>query len=168
MIAANSHLLSYAWALAGLMLIAIDFKLAQTIVLFLMGLAALTVGMALSYAPHLAMSEQIKIFMFASLLWTLVLWRPLQRFKYSNSEVFNNLKGRKVVLVDPILKPGAKGKGKWSGTLVEVQLAEDVKIEAKHGDVLLIESVDGTLFTVRPQQQQSSDNAPSDSSSGGQ
>ena len=140
----------YLWAFSGIVLILIDIKLAQTIVLFLLGLGALTVAIVLTFHPLSAITDQAKVFLFSSIFWTLVLWRPLQKYKYSNSETFHNLKGRRVVLQDKELAPGSRGKAKWSGTIVEVKLADGVEQTVPMGSELIVKSVEGTLFIVQP------------------
>ena len=142
--------LSYIWALLGLVVILADIKLTQTIVLFLVGLAALTVGVTLSWMPHLIVPDQFKLFLFGIVFWALLLWRPLQRYKYHNSETFHNLKGRPVVLIGATLAPGTKGQGKWSGTCVDIMLAEDVQATVHQDQSLIIDHVEGTVFIVRP------------------
>lgn len=142
--------IAYAWAGLGLVLILMDIKLAQTIVLFLVGLAALSVGVALSWVPAMTPADQIKCFMGATLLWTVLLWRPLQRYKHHNSETFHNLKGRPIKLVSPHLSPGQKGQGKWSGTLVDVMLDANFDRTVTPADDLVIVRVEGTLFVIAP------------------
>ncbi len=144
---------AYAWAGLGLVLILMDIKLAQTVVLFLVGLAALSVGMTVSWMPAMALAEQFKWFMGATLLWTLLLWRPLQRYKHHNSETFHNLKGRTIELVSPHLSPGQKGQGRWSGTLVDVMLDADLDLTVTPSDDLVIVRVEGTLFVIGPKTQ---------------
>ena len=140
----------YLWAFSGIALILIDLKLAQTIVLFLLGLGAITVAIVFTFHPLETLTEQAKTFLFSSIFWTLVLWRPLQKYKYNNSETFHNVKGRTVTLQDTELVPGARGKAKWSGTIVDVKLADGIEQTVPSGSELIVEHVEGTLFIVHP------------------
>lgn len=117
------------------------------------GMGALTVGMLINFSIIPAEGSwllQGVIFFSSALLWTLILWKPMQKFRLGRKkEAYSNMVGDKAVVAAKGLTKEHNGEVIWSGTIMKAKLAENSSTdELKEGTEVTIKSVSGNILTV--------------------
>lgn len=140
------------WFILGLCLIILEGLLGFTIITFIAGLAAVTVGIMCYLFPEYYESP-ISIFSLAMYcgfigIWALLLFNPLKALKNRNKDGYNNIVGGEGEVVDKPLKPGKIGKLKWSGTLVKAKLKAGCKHQVAVGEDVTIIDIKDNVFIV--------------------
>ena len=144
----------YIWLIIGVGLLALEaFGLPGVGFLFA-GLGALTVGLLLEMgllAPAAYLWQITALFLFTA-CWTLLLWKPLQKFRLrvKQKPAYDNLIGALATVHGAPLQPGRQGQVAWSGTFLQAELAPSVKEEMPVGARVVIEEARGALVIVSP------------------
>ncbi len=145
----------YVWLLAGLLLLIIEVMGAPGAGLLFAGLGALIVGAAL-HLQLLGLADyvaQFILFFAATVLWALLLWKPLKRFRTGqNNQHYSNIIGDTAYVGSQGLTRQG-GEVTWSGTIMKARLAKDSmadRLEA--GAPVTIVEVAGATLTVRPKE----------------
>lgn len=135
------------WLLLGLILILIEFSQIPGIGLVFIGLGAFTTGLLINYVP-ITVDYQIITLGVSSLVWLLILWRPMKNFylnKNSSNKTNFNIIGSNVLVVNNDIKPNEMGQVSWSGTIMNAKLAEG-NAHARIGDMLQVLEVRGNVL----------------------
>ncbi len=141
--------INHLWLIAGAVLVIFEFFIAPGVGFLFAGLGAITVGALLQAGLINEQIWQWIIFLAATLVWLLVLYKPLARFKMSKDhKPFSDMVGRKAILVNSLL-PGETGQVKWSGTLMNARLDPSVKESIAGGAEVVITHVEGNVVLVK-------------------
>jgi len=142
---------SHGWFFFGTLFIILEMAGFYGIGLFLMGLSALIVGVALSFnliAEHDFLLQFITLFTF-TLSSTAIFWKPLKRIRSASSDVGVDIKGQVGVVVQGDLVRGKKGRVRWSGTTMLARCTEDVEHSIPEGSQVRIIDVKGNQLLVQ-------------------
>ncbi len=145
----------YLWLIAGVFLLAVEaFGLPGVGVMFF-ALGALSVGIALALGaiPPDAFVAQGIAFLCATAVSTLLLWKPLQKFRIQAKQrpSYDSLIGADATVHRLPLAKGAQGQVLWSGTILAAELAPDAQAdELPVGARVNIAEARGALVLVRP------------------
>ena len=114
--------------------------------------AALTIGalMILEIIVPQSFVEQLAYFFGFTILWAIILWKPLQKLM-QGEEPFSDIIGTRGIIAEGDLKKGKPGKVKWSGVNMNAELSEhydkdtikngsDVWIVGKSGMTLIVDT----------------------------
>ncbi len=136
------------WLFLGLILILIEFTQIPGMGLIFIGFGSFTTALLLQYFP-ITSNYQIIILGISSLLWLLILWRPMKSL-YENKNQSNktsfNIIGSIVVVVNHEIQPNQMGQVFWSGTVMNAQFISNDNNYAKVGDQLKVIEVKGNVL----------------------
>lgn len=145
------------WYLLSLLLFILEAAAISGVGLFFAALGALTLGLFVQVGlfPHTDWLVQTTAFFFLTGLWTIALWKPLQKMRLrraAKGEKHHDVIGRNAEVGPSGIQKGKKGNAYWSGALISARLADDATIEnAKAGEELKIVALDGaTLILAEP------------------
>jgi inner membrane protein len=141
------------WFLLGLVLIVLEVVMGFTIVLLFTSLAAFTVGFIMywKFMVFEGIYWQFAAFFALTVIWALILWKPLKRLKERNSKHGNvqNFVGQSVEVIDADLTKINPGNAKWSGTIVKAIIHPDFREEKLPvGTIAKIVDVRDNVFVV--------------------
>jgi membrane protein implicated in regulation of membrane protease activity len=144
---------SVLWLLIGVVAILVEIlAIIPGIGFFFMGLGALSVSILLATEQAAALSPiaQIAWFFGFTILFGLLLWKPLKRWRLpsAKSDSYSNMIGDTVVVEELRLSQGIVGKVKWSGTVMNAELAPE-RATAEVGEKLEIIAVKGNTLVVK-------------------
>jgi membrane protein implicated in regulation of membrane protease activity len=146
--------LSYLWLGAGILFLLAEALGVSGVGLMFAGLGAITVGVILSFELIAAEATlmQFIAFFITSAAWTLLLWKPLQKFRLSQrSGGYSNMVGDTAYIGSHGLARGETGEASWSGTIMKAQLAPDAGAEKLEGGApVIITDVTGNTLIVKP------------------
>ena len=135
-----------AWLLIGLVLIVAEMFMLPGLGMLFVGLGALSVGLLEIMYPKLHEMQYI-IFIVSTLLWFMLLWKPMNRHIYKKHvSVVPNIIGSKVKVVHQALEVGSIGQVEWSGTVMNAKLSQNVTSSAKIGTMLEVVEVQGNVL----------------------
>jgi len=135
-----------AWVCIGLILILAEMFMLPGLGMLFIGLGALSVGLLEIIYPGLH-EMQYTIFIILTLLWFLLLWKPMNRYVYKKHDsVVSNIIGSKVKVVHQILQPGSVGQVQWSGTVMNAKLSQNVTTSVEIGTMLEVVEVQGNIL----------------------
>jgi membrane protein implicated in regulation of membrane protease activity len=86
-------------------------------------------------------------------VWTLALWKPLQRFRLrlKNKPAYDSLIGGHATVHGSALVRGREGQVLWSGTIMSAEIAPDAGVETiPPGARVVVADVRGALVLVHP------------------
>lgn len=134
------------WLILGLFLILIEFTQLPGIGLIFVGFGAFTTVLLLNFYPTIA-NYQIITLGVSSVLWLLLLWRPMRSFHTSKNSGKNqfHIIGSTVQVVKKDINPGEMGQVFWSGTIMNARLT-DGSVGVKIGDYLQVVEVKGNVL----------------------
>lgn len=137
------------WSLIGFAAIMVELLFISGFGMLFIGLGAFSVAGVNIFYPEMQHLQYLYFALF-SCLWCAILWYPLKNFYYksSPSSGVQNLIGDRVELISD-LKPGSVGQVKWSGTIMNAELAKDMKNTIKAGEFLEVEGVRGSVLICR-------------------
>ena len=139
------------WFIAGAALIAIEiFMVPGTGILFA-GLGAITVGGVVVAGWVEAVSGQFILFFLCTAIWTAVLWKPLKNLMNSGNSGYSDIVGDMAVVHGEPLEKGKRGQVKWSGTIMNCEIASQESTEKilPGTDVTITEVSKGILLVKR-------------------
>ena len=143
------HNINYLWLIAGAVLVIFEFMLFSGIGFLFAGLAALTVGALAEMHVLNDLTMQWVVFFIATLVWTLVLWKPLKNYKLNqHHQPFSDVVGQKAILITP-LAPGQQGRARWSGTIMNAKLDANNEGILAEGAEVHITRVEGNVLIVK-------------------
>ena len=141
--------ITYLWLIAGAILVICEFLLISGVGFLFAGLGALTVGLLLEIGMAPSLLAQWIIFFAATALWTLLLLKPLARFRLSQGQhEFSDMLGKKAILLST-LEPGKTGQARWSGTIMNAKLDSHHKTSLSEGTEVMITKVEGNTLIVK-------------------
>jgi membrane protein implicated in regulation of membrane protease activity len=118
------------------------------------GLGAFTVGtlLNLELIASDATTMQFIVFLLATALWTLILWKPMRRFYSTRNEGgYKNMVGDTAYIGTGGLIKGHAGEATWSGTIMKAKLAESSGVDkVEPGSQVEIVDVSGATLIVKP------------------
>jgi membrane protein implicated in regulation of membrane protease activity len=142
------------WFIAAIFLVVLEVVLGFTIILLFASFASFIVGIVISFGllDDADLVNQIGLFFAISVVASILLLRPLKRLIASRNRAVPvvNYVGQKVILQDESLTKGEFGSAKWSGTIVNIRLAEgDDGKTYRAGDILIVVDVVENIFIVK-------------------
>lgn len=146
-----SEHLAHIWLAIGAALIIFEFFITPGIGIVFVGLGAFTTGALLESGVISSVTSQLLSFVGASVLWALLLWRPLKRILASK----NPGKGQSHIIgTEAIVAKGGVskkgGKAKWSGTEMSARLAADSEVETlSENEVAEVFALDGSTLILK-------------------
>lgn len=142
-----------SWAILGSILVLIEITMLPAIGFLFAGLGAITLGGLVSYGLVSAQTSifiQISYFFALTIVWTIVLWVPIQRLRKGGGK-YNDMIGSTGVVEGVGLERGKTGKVRWSGAVMKARLAENTNMDSlKHGDEVTVIGVKGNMLYVQP------------------
>ena len=140
---------SLVWLIIGIAAMLIEIlAIIPGIGILFMGLAALSVSILVSteMGAGLSLVGQSAWFFGLTVVFAVVLWKPLKRWRISSakSETYNNMVGDKAVVVENPLQQGVMGKVRWSGTVMNAKLHENITTAALDATVEIV-AVEGNI-----------------------
>lgn len=141
------------WLVAGVILLIGEMIIPAVGMLFA-GLGALTVGMLLNF-NIISLEDtllQTLVFAVATVLWTLLLWKPIQRLKLGkNKTPYHNIIGETAIVGEKGLHKVYGGEVLWSGAIMKAKLAEHSDIEnLESGKHVIVKEITGNTLIVTP------------------
>ncbi|MFY9589685.1 NfeD family protein [Rickettsia endosymbiont of Halotydeus destructor] len=140
--------LTELWLIIGVICFIIEFFATPNIGFLFFGFGALSNTIIIHNYPIL-LKEQITIFGLISLLWFIILWRPLKKYFYRNSNTketnYSDMINKEVEVYSSIISSREIGQVKWSGVVMNALLEQNQQ-EAKAGDRIFIVKVQGNIL----------------------
>ena len=140
------------WMIVGFLFVFIELMQLPGFGFFFLGLGGLSVSIVLA-SDRFAIStfHQFIIFSIASLVWIVLLWKPLKKlnlhsFNNTYNDKFHDMIGQSVIVLHDEIMPGLLGKVKWSGTIMNASLIEGETKTAHIGQKLFIKEIMGNVL----------------------
>ena len=136
------------WLALGVIFIVIEFTAIPGIGFLFLGFGSLTFSTLLYFYPELV-NYQLAAVGLLSLIWFLILWKPINKLVYRKKAKDNNyfnLIGQGVTVVNEPLKPGILGKVSWSGTIMNAVLEEKEQDQVAVNTTLYVLSIKGNIL----------------------
>lgn len=140
------------WYLLSALLFLLEAAAIPGIGFFFAAIGALSVGLLVQWdiigASWLA---QTTAFFFLTGLWTVLLWKPLQKLRPSKfaQDKHHDIIGRKAIVGPEGLVKGKRGHATWSGTLMSARLADDANEDAPAGAEMKIVDLEGSTLVLK-------------------
>lgn len=140
------------WLAFGVTCFMIEALVVSGVGFLFAGLAALTAGSVLTAMPDITPVQQWIVFFISGAIWTMLLWRPLQKFHGRGAKNnYHNMIGDIAYIGGSGLAKGNTGEATWSGTIMKARLADDVAVEhLAGGSQVIISGVTGNTLIVKP------------------
>lgn len=140
-----------SWLIAGIICLALEALGVNGVGLLFAGTGAFTAGVWVYITPNTSSLAQYVIFFVATCVWTVLLWKPIQRFHAQKAGGYNNIVGDTAYIgVGGLTKDGV-GEATWSGTIMKARLSPDANVEAvAGGSQVVIAEVTGNTLIVKP------------------
>jgi membrane protein implicated in regulation of membrane protease activity len=146
-----------AWLFAGALIISLEAFTAPGIGFFLGGLGAFCTALLIKagVVGEASTGAQFAWCFGLTVGWTLLLWKPLRKFRMHRKSRAgdlknNNLIGETAIVAKTGLKRGEVGQVIWSGTLMNAELGSSAGADLPEGAKVQIHSVSGNTLTVIP------------------
>lgn len=140
------------WMLVGAAFIALEAFGISGIGFFFAGLGALTLGGLMSFNVIYPESiySQLSWFMGFSIIWTILLWKPLKKIMSSSEkDSFSNIIGTRGTVSGAPLQKGSVGRVRWSGTTMKAQVVSSAKVDTiDAGTDVWIHGIEGNMLLV--------------------
>jgi membrane protein implicated in regulation of membrane protease activity len=147
---------SILWLIAGIALCGAEALIGPGVGIVVAGLAAMCVGLILEMglAAMDAYAVQAAWFFGLTVVWALVLWKPIRRLRVGRgSQHYSNIVGEIGEVGAEGLRAGMHGEVRWSGTLMRAELAAGAQVEEiPAGAQVVIVEVKGATLIVRPKE----------------
>lgn len=141
------------WLVVGVVLFIAEM-IVPGIGLLFAGCAALTVGMLLNFSvvPVDNSLLHLLIFVGATVAWTVILWKPIQKLRLGrNKTSYNNIIGETAIVTDKGLSKTQGGEVFWSGANMRAKLDEKSTVQhLETGSQVIIKEINGNVLTVIP------------------
>ncbi len=142
------------WLIAGVVFMVVEMAVITGVGFLFAGLGAITVGGTLSFSliPSDNTLLQLVLFLAATALWSVALWKPLQKMRMGkNKKSYNNIVGETAIVGDAGLNRITGGEVKWSGTIMKARLAEHAGVDnLAAGSQVIVKEINGNTLTVTP------------------
>jgi membrane protein implicated in regulation of membrane protease activity len=141
------------WLLAGVLLFVAEALGANGMGLFFAGFAALLTGalLQLGILDSDATIVQFVVFFAATAIFSVLLWKPLKKFRINRGGGYSNMVGDTVVVGSAGVRQSMGGDVTWSGTIMKAELAPDAGVDSlPAGSQAIITSVRGATLIVKP------------------
>ncbi len=143
----------YLWLIAGMVCLALEAFGISGIGFLFAGLAAIVVAVfiELNIVETGAYIAQFAWFFGLTMVWASLLWNPMRRFKIGkNTEpAYQNIVGDTAVVIEAALEKGKRGQVRWSGTVMQAEIAEDEKTtRIEVGSHVHIHAVKGSTLII--------------------
>jgi membrane protein implicated in regulation of membrane protease activity len=143
--------LNYIWLLIGSVLIFLEVIIAPGIGFLFSGLASITLGALITFGvidDESSLLVQLAIFFALTILWAIILWRPLKKLIKKNKSSYDNLVGTQAIIANNNILKGEIGEVIWSGTTMRAKIssnsvAEIINVNSK---VVVLGQEDGVLI----------------------
>lgn len=147
------HNVMIIWLVVGVVLFVAEMAIPGIGFLFA-GAGALTVGMLLNFSV-LSVDDtllQILVFVVSTAIWTIILWKPIQKMRMGkNKTSYNNIVGETATVTDKGLSKTNGGEVIWSGVNMRAKLEEQSGFEfLEAGKQVIIKEINGNILTVIP------------------
>jgi membrane protein implicated in regulation of membrane protease activity len=141
----------YLWFIAGAVFLTLEALGITGIGFLFAGLAALVTGILVEYGVASPDGYgQWAWFFGLTAAWAAILWKPMQRFMKTPKEGgYSNMVGDDATVIEGGLAPGSKGKVRWSGTIMDAELAPGMAA-LPAGASVIIREVKGNTLIVAP------------------
>ena len=135
----------------GLVTIIIEMFFMPGLGFLFFGMGAFTTAGILYYFPSVTDYQYIVVAI-VSCIWFILLWKPLKHYmhKRKGPEAVLDIIGSSVEIMGSDLAPGAIGKVKWSGTIMNAKLADNVDGQVPVGSVLKVSRIEGNVLVLAP------------------
>lgn len=147
----SSEHASLIWLAIGTSVIIFEFFVTPGVGIVFVGLGAITTGALLEIGAISSTTEQLFSLAGTSVLWALLLWRPLKRLVKTENRNHNKshiIGSEAIVSTGGVTKNG--GKAKWSGTEMAARLAENAGIdELKAGEKVEVVDLEGSTLILK-------------------
>lgn len=96
-------------------------------------------------------SGQFILFFLSTALWAAALWKPLKKLMNSDESGYSDFVGQTAVVYGEPLEKGKRGQVKWSGTIMNCEIAPNENAEKilSGAEVTIIEVSKGILLVKR-------------------
>ncbi|MCC8369283.1 MAG: NfeD family protein [Rickettsia endosymbiont of Oxypoda opaca] len=141
--------LTELWLIIGVICFIIEFGAAPNIGFLFFGFGALS-NAIITYNYPILLKEQLTIFGLLSLLWFIMLWRPIKKYIYKNSNLkqsnYSDMINKEVEVYSPTISSSKIGQVKWSGVIMNALLEQNEPEEVKAGNRIFIVGVQGNIL----------------------
>ncbi len=141
------------WLGAGVIFFVAEMAMPGVGLLFF-GCGALTVGMLLdfSFIAHDNTLLQALVFVVSTALWTIILWKPMQKSRIGkNKSQYHNMIGETAIVGEKGLHKINGGEVVWSGAIMKAKLDERATVEQiESGRQVIIKEITGNTLIVTP------------------
>jgi len=148
----ENHIMIY-WLVAGVAFFIAEMAIPGIGLLFA-GFGALSVGMLLNFSLLSVDGnlQQMLAFVVFTILWTLILWKPMQKFRIGkNKTPYHNIIGETAIVGEKGLHRINGGEVVWSGANMKAKLDERASIEQLDaGKQVVIKEITGNTLIVTP------------------
>ncbi|MFV9875796.1 MAG: NfeD family protein [Rickettsiales endosymbiont of Dermacentor nuttalli] len=140
----------YVWMVVGVALVLLEVLTVPGIGILCAGLAAVIVGIMILFGLifYDYYILQMGWFFAWTLLWAMMLWRPLLKLRYSE-RAYHNIIGEHAIVYKNDLIKGKTGEVKWSGTVMKALIVNDSN-ESSIGvnQEVIIKNLKGNILLV--------------------
>jgi hypothetical protein len=137
------------WLIVGVAMIISEFLLVSGVGLLFAGIAGILVGAIMNFGGLNSEMWQWVAFLGFTVISALLLWKPMKNLGIKDKGTgFKDMVGHKVALITE-LAPGATGKVKWSGTVMNAKLENGVTANYDAGTELEIARIEGNVLILR-------------------
>ncbi len=144
----------YLWLIAGMVLLALEAFGIPGVGMVFAGLAAIVTGTLVGAglveeSDHLA---QFSWWFAVTAISAILLWKPMKRWRMKPGEQeYSNMVGSTAVVFGGDLVKGKIGKAKWSGAIMQAELAANAGVETlKEGETAEVTGVEGNTLKLKP------------------
>ncbi|MDE3016622.1 MAG: NfeD family protein [Pseudomonadota bacterium] len=143
---------TYLWLAAGVLLVLFDALHLGGVGLFFAGLGAIIAGVSLWFGivgedAHVA---QWLVFFAATALWSLVLWKPMRKFRHRHNGNYSNIVGETAYVGSSGLTRKKGGEVTWSGTIMKARLSDGAPEALEAGAPVVVTDIQGATLIVKP------------------
>lgn len=149
----DSFNIAYVWLIASVLLVAAEAFGVSGVGLLFAGLGALVTGAAvrLGWLAEDAYVVQWSLCFAATVVWALLLWKPLKALHKPKHGGYQNMIGDTAYVGSNGLHGHKGGEVTWSGTIMKAQLAKHAGVESLDaGTPVEIVEVSGATLIVKP------------------
>jgi membrane protein implicated in regulation of membrane protease activity len=137
------------WLIGGVVCLGLEALGVSGVGLLFAGLGALSIGSIVTAYPDLSLLQQGVIFLAATALWAVFLWKPLQKFRKPSGKGYHNMIGETAYIGASGLQKGVVGEATWSGTIMRAELAHGTE-SLPPGAAAVIVDISGNTLIVKP------------------
>ncbi len=113
------------WFIVGIVLIVVEVFLVPGAGILFAGVGAITVGGALIAGWTHAIDNQFILFFLFTGIWAALLWKPLKSLMNSEDSGYSDFIGEIAIVYGEPLEKNKKGQLKWSGTIMNCEIAPE-------------------------------------------